>query len=111
MLKVAVLKWKLKAKPLLFSSNRSQNIVNGFFYICCCYGLGENWDDMARFQTYKKMFQYTGRYVKCYPETEGVTPLLFELSAINGGVSTEKEIWWIDCDMMKIVDVSREEKL
>ena len=47
---------------------------------------------MARFQTYKKMFQYTGRYVKCYPETEGVTPLLFELSAINGGVSTEKEI-------------------
>ena len=44
------------------------------------------------------MFQHTGRHIKrrpmCCPETEGVTPLLFELSAINGGVSTEKEIWW-----------------
>ena len=42
------------------------------------------------------MFQHTGRHIKrrptrC-PETEGVTPLLFELSAINGGVSTKKEI-------------------
>ena len=44
------------------------------------------------------MFQHTGQHIKrrptCCPETEGVTPLLFELSAINGGVSTEKEIWW-----------------
>ena len=44
----------------------------------------------------KSMFQHTGRHIKhrptCCPETEGVTPLLFELFAINGGVSTEKEI-------------------
>ena len=43
-----------------------------------------------------RMFQHTGRHIKrrpmCCPETEGVTPLLFELSTINGGVSTEKEI-------------------
>ena len=42
------------------------------------------------------MFQHTERHIKryptCYPETERVMPLLFELSAINGGVSTEKEI-------------------
>ena len=41
------------------------------------------------------MFQHTGRHIKrrpmCCSETEGVTPLLFELSAINGGVSIEKE--------------------
>ena len=44
----------------------------------------------------KSMFQHTGRHIKrllvCCPETEGVTPLLFKLFAINGGVSTEKEI-------------------
>ena len=38
------------------------------------------------------MFQHTGQHIKHCPETEGVTSLLFELSAINGGVSTEKEI-------------------
>ena len=42
------------------------------------------------------MFQHTGQHKKrrpmCCPETEGITPLLFECSAINGGVSTEKEI-------------------
>ena len=42
------------------------------------------------------MFQHAGRHIKrrptCCPETEGVTSLLFELSAINGGVSIEKEI-------------------
>ena len=42
------------------------------------------------------MFQHTGQHIKrrstCYPETEGATSLLFELSAINGEVSTEKEI-------------------
>ena len=42
------------------------------------------------------MFQHTGQHIKCRPqccpETEGVTPLLFKLSAINGRVSTEKEI-------------------
>ena len=42
------------------------------------------------------MFQHTGRHIKrrptyC-PKTEGVTPLLFKLSAINGRGSTEKEI-------------------
>ena len=42
----------------------------------------------------KSMFQHTGRHIKHRPKTEGVTPLLFEWSAINGGVSTEKEIWW-----------------
>ena len=38
------------------------------------------------------MFQHTGQQIKRCPETEGVTPLLFELSAINGEGSTEKEI-------------------
>ena len=42
------------------------------------------------------MFQHTGQHIKrrpmCCPETEEVTPLLFELFAINGGVSAEKEI-------------------
>ena len=42
------------------------------------------------------MLQHTGQHIKrrpmCCPETEGITPLLFECSAINGGVSTEKEI-------------------
>ena len=110
MQKVAVLKWKLKAKPLLFLSNRSQYFVNGFLYLLL---LWIDWEKIETicFQAYKKMFQHAGRYIKRRPETEGVTPLLFEWSAINGGVSTEKEIWWMDCDMMKIADVSREEKL
>lgn len=42
------------------------------------------------------MFQHTGRHIKhrpmCCPETKGVTPLLFGLSALKGGVSTNKEI-------------------
>ena len=38
------------------------------------------------------MLQQAGQHLKHRPKTKEVTPLLFELSAINGGVSIEKEI-------------------